>query len=228
MKDNYIRLKAMILAISIALTSTTLTGCSNKNSRIDSNPGIVIQESTKHFGIGEHIISVPIEDDIRFDNFQYDYHAGYEPIGISITAHGKYDNDFGGGAIIYSNIDEVECSSSIRDKDGNYLYLDFGTPIYYVEKENDSNSEIKEFDVGEHIISIPIEKDNRFDNFQYEYRDGYEVVGIATSAHGMFDNDFGGGVLLYKNITPVKCTINDNGYTSFGVPLEIEKTKTLK
>ena len=54
------------------------------------------------------------------------------------------------------------------------------------------------------------------------------MVQITISAHGMFDNDFGGGVLLYKNITPVKFDRVDNGYTSFGIPLKIEKTKTLK
>ena len=230
MKDKYIRLKAMLLAGAIALTSASLAGCNNKNNSTGSNQEIVSEVTTTYFGIGEHIISVPISpnNDIRFSNVQYDYYPGYEPVGISITAHGREDNDFGGGAIIYSNVQEVECSSNLVDKNGNYLYLDFGTPTYTDEEEYGSNNNIKEFDVGQHIISVPISQDNRFDQFQYEYHDGYEIVGIATSAHGMYDNDFGGGVLLYKNITPVKCTRVDNGYTSFGTPLEIEKTKTLK
>lgn len=230
MKNKYIRLKAILLAGTIALTSPSLTACSNKDSETNSNQEIIAQDSTMHFGVGEHIISVPIspKNDIRFNNVQYDYYPGYEPIGISITAHGMFDNDFGGGAIIYANIEEVDCSSRLVDKNGNYLYLDFGTPTYYTEDEYNVKGNIKEFNVGEHIISVPISEDNRFDYFQYEYRDGYEVVGIATSAHGKFDNDFGGGVLLYKNITPIKCVREDNGYTSFGIPIEKENTKKLK
>ena len=229
MKDKYIRLKAMLLSGSIALTSTSLAGCSNKDNSTGSNQEIVSEVTTTHFGIGEHIISVPIspKNDIRFSNVQYDYYPGYEPIGISLTATGKYTNSFGGGAIIYSNVEEVECTSNLVDKNGNYLYLEFGTPMY-IESEYGSNGNIKEFNVGEHIISIPIDEDNRSNNFQYEYHEGYEVVGIATTATGQYTNIYGGGVLLYKNITPVKCTRGDNGYTSFGIPLEIEKTKTLK
>lgn len=227
MKNKYIRLKAMLLAGTIALTTPSLTSCSNNDSETNSKQEITAEELTMHFGIGEHIISVPIlpKNDIRFNIVQYDYYPGYEPIGISITAHGKFDNDFGGGAIIYSNVEEVDCSSCLVDKNGNYLYLDFGTPTYSNEDEYGVTGNIKEFGVGEHIISIPIIEDNRFDYFQYEYHDGYEVIGIATSAHGMLDNVFGGGVLLYKNITPVKCI---NGCTSFGIPIEKENTKKLK
>lgn len=227
MKDKYIRLKAILLAGTIALTSSSLTGCSNKDSENTLNQAIVVQDTTVHFGVGEHIISVPINEDNRFNNVQYEYHPGYEPIGISITAYSKYNNFFGGGAIIYANTEEVECSSSLVDKDGNHLYVDFGTPMYYNEDEYAANKGIKEFGIGEHIISVPINEDNRFEQFQYDYHDGYEVVGIATSAYGEYPNFFGGGVLLYKNITPVKCSSVGNGYTTFGVPVEIKKTRTL-
>lgn len=224
------KIKALVLAGGLVLTTVGLSGCS---SNYDLKTIQVETMETKKFAIGEHIISVPIshENDVREKNIQYKYYPGYEPSGISITAHGKFDNDFGGGAIIYSNVEEVECSSDLVDKNGNYLYLNFGTPTYTNEEEYGSNNSIKEFDVGQHIISVPIGQDNRFDQFQYEYHDGYEVVGMATSAHGMFDNDFGGGILLYKNITPVKCTrveSGEYGFTSFGVPRELVKVKTLE
>ena len=230
MKDKYIRLRAMLLASTIALSSTSLVGCSNKNNGIGLNQELVSEAVTTHFGMGKHIISVPISEknDIRFSKVQYDYYPGYEPIGISITAHGMSDNVFGGGTIIYSNVDEVECLSNLVDEKGNYLYLNFGTPVYTVEEEYNINENIKSFDVGQHIISIPISEENRFEQLQYEFHEGYEVVGIATTAYGKYDNIFGGGVLLYKNITPVKCIRGDNGYTSFGIPLETEKNKTLK
>ncbi len=227
MKNKYIRLKAMLLAGTIAITGASLSSCDNNNEKTP-NQAIVSQDTIARFNIGEHIISVPIEKDIRYSNVQYEYHPGYEPVGISVTAYGQSGNCFGGGAIIYVNTEEVDCPSNLVDKDGNYLYLDFGTPIFYKDDESDINNSIKEFGIGEHIISVPINEDNRFEQFQYEYHEGYEVVGIATSAHGKVVNCFGGGVLLYKNIIPVKCIRGNDGYTTFGIPFEIEKTRTLK
>lgn len=111
----------------------------------------------------------------------------------------------------------VGCSNSYSDQD------DLNKQESIIEQE----STIK-FDIGEHIISVPIESDIRFNNSQYEYHESYEVIGIATSAKGKSVNSFGGGVLLYKNIIPVKCTRGDNGYTSFGIPYEKKQVKTLK
>lgn len=209
----------------------TFVGCSNSYSDQDDlnkQESTIEQESTIKFGVGEHIISVPIENDIRYGNVQYEYHPGYEPIGISVTAHGEYANSYGGGSIMYSNVEEVECSSSQKDVQGMYLYSNFGTPVYKDKKADDTDADIKEFDIGEHIISVPIEKDNRHTNIQYKYHEGYEVVGIASSARGKYVNHYSGGVLLYKNTIPVKCTRGDNGYTSFGIPYEKDQVKTLK
>lgn len=208
----------------------TFVGCSNSYSDQDDlnkQESTIEQESTIKFGIGEHIISVPIENDIRHGNVQYEYHEGYEPIGISVTAYGQSVDIYGGGVIIYSNVEEVECSSNQINND-KYLYLDFGTPLYHDKNTYKSNDDVKEFDIGEHIISVPIESDIRFNNSQYEYHEGYEVIGIATSAKGKSVNSFGGGVLLYKNTIPVRCTREDNGYTSFGIPYEKDQVKTLK
>lgn len=228
MKDKYIRLKALLLAGTIAVTGATLSGCSESKEEIYADqPTVVIQNSTKHFGIGEHIMSVPIEKNITSSSYQYEYHPGYEPIGISATAHGDGFDFWGGGAILYSNIEEVDCTVTKTDKNGNVMFLDFGIPTYGSVAVNGTNGDTKEFGIGEHIISIPISKDNRSNNIQYEYHDGYEVVGIATAAHGDAFNFFSGGALLYKNVVPVTCTRGDKGYTTFGTPIESEKTKVL-
>lgn len=231
-KKEIKKLTKNVLVILLAGTMiTTFVGCSNSYSDQDDlakQEPTTQQESTMKFDVGEHIISVPIYQDIRYDNVQYEYHEGYEPVGISITAHGEYANHYGGGTIIYSNVEEVECSSSQKDTQGMYLYSNFGTPIYQDKKTDDTDYDIKEFGIGEHIISVPIEYDNRGANIQYKYHEGYEVVGTASSAHGKYANHYGGGVLLYKNIIPVKCTLDENGYTSFGIPYEKEQVKTLK
>lgn len=222
MKDKYTKLKALLLAGTIALSSSTLTGCSSDNSEKNE----LIEESTIHFDAGKHIISEPIGD-VRFENFQYDYHPGYEPVGISLTSYG-ISGSYGGGAIIYSNTEEVECSSVSKDENGEYLYSDFGTPLYSNEgNKEDINEDFKNFGIGEHIISVPIKEDNRHNKFQYDYHEGYEIVGMASCADGKYQH-YNGGVLLYTNVTPVICIRNDNGYTSFGVPVEKTKTKTLK
>lgn len=220
MKKLSVRLKTILLAGSIVFTSSNLVGCSDNHSKSDD------PMSFQEFNEGEHIISIPIENDIRSSNAQYEYHPGYAPVGISVTAYGRGANNFGGGAIIYSNTEKVECSSNLIDETGNYLYLDFGVPIEYQKQGEHLSNEVKKFDVGEHIISVPIEEDNRSDNFQYEFHEGYEIIGMATSAFGRQANNFGGGVLLYKNIVPVRCNLNDDGYTTFGIVIEKEKIKT--
>lgn len=226
MKNKYMRLKALLLAGTITLTSSTLSGCGSIFDK-DDEP-IRIEETVNNFNPGEHIISIPITDDIRKGNFQFPYYPGYEPIGISLSAYGKAQNQFGGGAIMYANTDEVECRAYVQDQNGKPLYLDFGTPMYEVQEDLNSNDTSKVFGVGEHIISIPFDDDNRTHNTQYDYYEGYEVVGIAASARGQVSNTFGGGVVLYKNTKPVMCIKGEDGYTTFGVPVELNKSLELK
>jgi len=226
MKKN-IRLKALALAVLIAGTSAGMSGCSNDDNSDDLNQAIVSEISTMQFNAGEHIISVPIEGDIRNGCFQHQFRKGYRPIGISLSAYGKLSNNYYGGAIIYSNTETVECVSTFIDESGNYVYADFGIPFFDDFSDvNDSNEPVKEFGIGEHIISVPM-NDNRSENLQIEYREGYEIVGMASTAYGQHSDNYGGGVLLYVNTVPVKCTLDENGYTSFGIPLEISKTKSL-
>lgn len=211
-----------MLALTTTLSLGMLVGCGEK----EEVEVTILEMQPKHFEIGEHIISIPIKEDVRDKNCQYEYHEGYEPVGISLTAYGRAAGYFGSGSIIYANVTEVDCLYSQADKDGNPVYLDFGTPTYENETENIVEGNIKEFGVGEHIISIPLKEDNEENNIQYEYHEGYEIVGIASTACGRSTRHFSGGVLLYKNIVPVKCINTDDGYTNFGIPTEMEKTKT--
>lgn len=226
MKDKYKRLRALLLAGTIAITGSTLSGCAESNNSIpNENPAVLALDTTKHFDIGEHIISVPINRNITSSVCQFEYHPGYEPIGISATAHGDGFDFWGGGAILYSNVEEVDCTASKTDRNGNVSYLDFGTPTYTSVDTNDTDNDIKDFGIGEHILSVPFSKDNRNNNIQYDFHEGYEVVGIATAAHGDGFNFFSGGALLYKNVVPVRCVRSDKGYITFGTPIENEKTK---
>ena len=62
----------------------------------------------------------------------------------------------------------------------------------------------KEFDVGKHIISIPLEEreDPRDKVMQYEYHEGYKVIGIAVTD---YRGSYTGSCIMYKNDYPVIC-----------------------
>lgn len=218
-KNNF---KAILLAGTLALVS-----CQSRKECIPYQE--VYETNEVLFDVGQHIISIPISSnqDVRSDIIQYDYYEGYEPVGISLTGYGKVENHFGGGSILYINVEKVLCTSNLVDQDGNYIYNDIGKTIYH-EEDNIEDCSIKKFDIGMHIISVPITYDNRLENWQYPYHEGYEVVGIGSTAYGKLGNYFGGGVLLYKNIVPVNCVKTKNGYSNFGIPIEYEKVKTLE
>lgn len=241
MKNKYTRLKALLLAGTILLTSSSLAGCSKKNSKDkDSNTkedsAIIVQDSTKYFDIGEHIISIPIDSDesshlvpihkVFSEVKQYEYHEGYKAVGIAVSCHAY---SYGGACIIYENEYPVECHSTSIDENGNSIYKDFGRPIDFQREETTKTSNTKDFNIGEHIISIPI-KDPTSEAMQYEYHEGYEVIGIATSDYAY---DFGGACILYVNTQSVTCTITESSdnqelYLSFGIPLEKETIRILK
>lgn len=75
------------------------------------------------FAKGTHILSVPINDPTEY-NVQYDFHEGYEPIGIATAAYGQGEDNFSGGCILYVNSEDVTCK-----KEDNNEYTKFGTPI---------------------------------------------------------------------------------------------------
>lgn len=226
MKSKYIKLKAMLLAGAIALTGTTSTGCSSNSHNSDELITTEISQNyeSKVFNVGEHIISVPIKDPTSKIK-QYDYHEGYKVVGIATS---NYEHTFGGACIIYENEYPVECYSTSVDKNGTHIYENFGHPIDFYRGETNKTETTKDFNVGEHIISIPI-KNPTSENKQYEYHEGYTVAGIATSKLG---HTFGGACLLYVNTQPVTCTLTKNEdnvelYLSFGTPIEKDKVKTL-
>lgn len=202
--------------------ATSFSGCSGK-----TKPTEIVAENydEKEFSIGEHIISIEI-DDPTLEKIQYEYHKGYKAVGISTEAHGQYSYNFGKAHMLYVNEYPVKCRPTYQ-RDEEMLYTDFGTPVDYVEKETKSSHDWKEFNVGEHIISIPLEE-SYIDNFQITSHDGYEPIGIATSSYGKYSNISGGGCILYTNTQKVKCLKDDDSdnYTSFGIP--VEDTKSLQ
>lgn len=175
------------------------------------------------FAPGEHIISVPIEEDIRVDNFQYEYHPGYKPVGFAVSAHGKSSNIYSGGVIVYVNTLEVQAKVTGKNYDGEALFTEFGEPLNYIEEDKNDN----EFLLGEHIISMPIEDEIYDENVQLLSVDGYDVIGIATSNYGQTFH-YGGGAVLLVNNTTVKCEPYEDEmgnivYNKVGKPTDTKK-----
>lgn len=222
------KLCSVVLAGTFILGS--LAGCSNNdNSKIfgqlpDSQIEDVQATLTKTFAPGEHIISVPISDPTK-EVVQYAYHMGYKCLGMGTSTYGRL-RCFGGACLLYVNEVEVECES----KNGK-TFTEFGTPLSF-EKEATIMLEdgTKTFDVGQHILSVPLD-DPTDRNVQYQFYEGYEVLDIAISAYGDLEC-YGGGAILYSNVVPVICTPiitknNEYQYVNFGTPAEPEEILTL-
>jgi hypothetical protein len=219
--------KTKLCAISLAglLAIVSLTGCSSNDYR---DPNAALYEQRQVYKAGQHIISIPIDDPIQ-NNVQYPYHPGYKPVGLATTAYGRYSYSFGGACIMYMNTEEVKCISTGLNDNNFPIYGGFGVPtVEEPKKDNSATSEIKDFDIGEHILSIPFDIDSTDSNIQYPYYEGYEPIDIASSAYGQYSDAFGGTCILYINVVPVRCRIDGNNtYTNLGTPIELEKTKTL-
>ena len=197
------RLKALLLAAIASAVLLITSSCGKREEVVEEVVPIV----TVTKGTYEHSISVPLLDsqlDIRDGIVQYKYHPGYDVVGIGGTGYGRYNNKYGGGSIVYTNNEPVECTSNVKDEKGNYVFANFGIPESGVEYNNDTPT-VKQFGVGEHIISAPFVKDNRGSQEEIPYHEGYKVVGIADTAYGRYSNKFGGGVILYVNTVPVLC-----------------------
>lgn len=163
------------------------------------------------FEPGEHIVAVSIKDPTE-EKRVYEGHTGYKPVGICSSKYGEILGIYYGGYIFYENTVEVTVTPTGTDKEGNYLYSDFGTPVTVEYKLG--NNEYAEY---EHIISIPYEMENG--QIKVEYKDGYEVVGVSTTSCGRTVGNNTGGCILYTNTEPVKCYDEKN----FGTPIEKEK-----
>lgn len=181
------KIKIYSFIFSGVLSSFNLVGCNR------SNQELVINNYEKE----PYVISIPIEEDIRFNNIQYEYYEGYNPVGISIKTYGNLNDKYRVGNIIYSK--QPDLKKEIINNDSN----------------------IKIFNIGEHIISIPL-KDN------YEYHEGYEIVGVANTAYAKKGDNYSNGVVLYINTELVECIKEKDGYINFGIPIENEKVKNLE
>lgn len=211
--------KLICVPLTGLIMMTSLAGCSKEPQMV-----AVEQEENddKIFNEGEHIISIEIDDPTQ-EKIQYEYHPGYKPVGISTEAYGHYSYSFGKAHMLYVNEYPVKCRPTYQ-KESELFYTDFGEPLKYEREKTESGSSWKEFNIGEHILSIPLEG-NEIDDYQVKYYDGYEPIGIATSALGKYSYTYVGGCILYTNTEKVKCTKDNDtdSYTTFGIPEEESK-----
>jgi hypothetical protein len=216
------RIGAAMLAGFLALT---LSACERKNYTEEDRIRIESSDEYKNFefGIGEHIMSIPLDKDPCKEVRQLDYHPGYKITGIGSSSS---KSSFEGACVLYVNTLPVICHGSGLDRDGNIIYANFGDAIGYVKPEEEKSKFLKKFYEGEHILCVPIDHDPGRKNRQYQYREGYEAVGIATTSD---KSSFDGGCIVYVNTVPVTCSLTEEKggkeyYLSFGIPA-VEKTK---
>lgn len=229
MKNNFIKLKKIIY---LSLMGMMLTGCNQEGDVLDER--VVVADTSYEdmqnvFAPGEHMISIPLptDVDVRLDNTQIVGHPGYKPIGICVQAYGKIVNEYAGGAILYINTEEVICDVTGKNCNDEALYTTFGTPTTKHEP-----SKKHTFDTYQHIIAVPLNIQVSEEAAQYPIYEGYELVGISSSAYGAVASSYGGGCLLYVNAVPVEVTpsYDKDGnayYITFGTPID-EKKLTIK
>lgn len=223
--------KLNIAALTMAglLIPYSLCGCGKpSNEKTESSKQEVITETTteekkitKRFEVGEHYIAVRIEDPTK-QNKQYDYIPGYKPVGISTSAYGQTFYSIVGSEMLYINDYPVEVTAT-RDKDGMLQFNSFGTPLEYEHEKREKIDGKLKFLPGEHIISVPVSREMIEEN-DFEVHKGYEPIGIAKAMSGKNFAGFAGACILYINTETVLCTKDENNeYTIFGIPEEVEK-----
>jgi hypothetical protein len=88
---------------------------------VDYEKRIEDESNEKEFAPGEHILSISITNPESYD-IEYEYHEGYEPIGLATASYGDTCKTFAGASILYTNTKTVECK-----KQENNEYTEFGT-----------------------------------------------------------------------------------------------------
>ena len=88
-----------------------------------------ISDTEKVFNAGEHILAIQVFEDPTQDNFQYEFHDGYEIVDISTTAYGRLFYSFGHAYLLYTNTVPVKCPITYTNDNGETKCLAFGTPI---------------------------------------------------------------------------------------------------
>lgn len=169
----------------------------------------------KVFAPGTHYIYEPISEDVFGGPQKYDYHPGYEPVALSVSTYGKRFRNYGGGAILYVNTEEVVVKTSSQE----YEYVEFGIPTSVLEENSDM------YNVGEHIVSVIYEEDlSNYHNDLISVPDGYKIVGFANPKYGesLFEKS-SGTIVLFVNTVPV----SKNSEDTFKTPIADIKQKTL-
>ena len=201
------RTKAAILSGLLVTFTLILSGCSSNELKTQ----LIGKANEKTFKTGEHTISIPVQVESQEKIMQVEAHPGYDPISISVD----YSNPM---SIAFTNNEEVICTSFTIDEEGKYIYTDFGTPVSGKEYSS-SRTKMKEFEVGQHLVLEPLKYDYRDKNMQYENHEGYKIIGINGCD---YRGEFEYGFILYENTVRVKCPLSQDGYTTFGMPIENE------
>lgn len=243
-------LTSVLLAGIVLVTGSSLTGCKYEEPEYPNNNSTFVNknendgenektsDNTKIFKPGEHIISKSITDKITEEDeenpyneiTQVEYHDGYKCVGLGISVFAPYKSRttrFGEASIAYINEREVKCKSSGKDINGNDAYTDFGNPIGYEKTENKEIDDQKEFEIGTHILIVPVKAPEETD-IQYTFHEGYELVDIALTSEIHDGNE---ALAMYVNTEKVKCKKTGSNketgkseFHEFGTPIENKKT----
>lgn len=224
-KENIKRvIRISVCGLVGCLIGTGIRSCVNKKIKENSlRPiSIVAEDSSiypgvKVFNPGEHSISVPMTLGEYVSEMALPYHIGYKVAGVSIDRKEEL-------CVMYINDETVTCSTTNVNKDGEYVYNVFGVPEDYTIND-DTNSDTKVFEPGTHIV-LKLVEDPTDKVQQYPYYEGYEISGICVCDYSKANSILlvQRGYVVYQNTERVVCTLEDNGYTSFGIPI---KTKSL-
>lgn len=221
-------LKLFSLALSSVLSISALSGCGEseiKNYNSSQYTEEVGSTVTKEFAPGEHYVSIPMSEDITKEVTEITSPPGYEVMSVSHSSFGQTTDRFAGGTILYVNTEPVLCETNLYSEDGEVPFLYFGTPVNQ-DNTKTNNDYIREFGIGEHVLLVPFTEDATMYNNQYFYHEGYEIIGISVSAYGKTTDRFATGLVIYKNNVPVNVSKSENGYVSFGTPVEEVKELT--
>lgn len=228
---------------SLIALSTMLTACdgeleSEEVMVTNSLDNGVVYEEIKYgelkniFLPGEHVIAMPIKGDVYEESIQYPYITGYKPVGMSAIAYGDSIMFSGGGTILYVNTEEVLAYASGVNEYGEVIFSDFGVPLNMEENKDieEDYPDICEFNIGEHIISIPFSVDATDNMVQFPVIPGYEIIGMAEVGYGKNSCFFGGGSLLLVNNEVVLCELvtDEEGNKSYSKIGTVKENKTLE
>ena len=221
-EDGFTRTYLIIAGIGIGLMLVGKVGQMISRHQEENKQIVYTKEDDKVFEEGEHIIAVPIDDPTE-ELKEYEGHVGYEPIGISTTGYGKASYHYGTGYILFENTEEVIAHPTDRNKDGYFIYEDFGYPTNPEKEKTTETLYTIEYLPGEHIISVPFSEYKQDLDLQFKNYDGYEPVGMANSTYGQYSEHKYRGCILYTNTETVEK--EKDSTEVFGIPKEEPKQK---